>query len=154
MKKTWMIRCVLLSLLTLIGLWALPALAGHHMQADDAAKKVYVCGCGPKAGCDMLAGQPGTAPCGKPLLEKPVLKEDADKIYVCACSDDCTCQLDAADPARCACGKALRAYPKDSVMGCAHGMQPGHGCDKCDKCDKCRKKANCEGCPKPSAPAQ
>jgi len=141
----------LVMLLSLVLLWTVPATADHHMQADDAVKKVYTCGCGPMAGCDRISEQPGTAPCGKPLIEKEVLKEDADKVYVCACADDCKCKLSATDSDKCACGKELRAYPKNPAMGCAHGMQPEGGCDKCASCAK---KPNCSGCPKPAAEAK
>lgn len=129
MKKPLLIQCALMVLLTLVLLWTVPATADHHMAAGDAVKNVYVCGCGPAAKCDTVSEQPGKAPCGKPLIEKQVLKEDADKIYVCACGPECKCGLNQADPAKCACGKELRAYPKAVKPGCAHGMGAG-GCDK------------------------
>lgn len=124
MKKSLLIQCALMVLFTFVLLWTVPA------TADDAARNVYVCGCGPAANCDKIADQPGNAPCGKPLIEKQVLKEDADKLYICACPEGCKCGLNQADPTKCACGKELRAYPKDRKFGCAHGMQPGGGCDK------------------------
>jgi len=124
-KKSLLIQCVLMVLFTLVLLWNVPA------TADDAAKNVYVCGCGPATNCDKIADQPVTAPCGKPLIEKQVLKEDADKVYVCACPEGCKCGLNQVDPTKCACGKELRAYPKKAGKpGCAHGMQPGGGCEK------------------------
>lgn len=139
----------LLFLLSLSLLWIMPA------TADNAVKTVYLCGCGPAANCDKLATEPGKAPCGKELIEKPVLKEDADKIYVCACPADCKCGLNQAAPNKCACGKELRAYPKESKFDCVHGMKPGGGCEKpCAKqaatgCDKpCAKQAP-GGCDKP-----
>jgi hypothetical protein len=138
----------LLVILSLTLMWTVPATADHHMNAADGVKNVYICGCGPACGCDMMADKAGNCPCGKPLLERRVLKEDADKVYVCACADGCNCALDKADPTKCGCGKELRAYPKKPSSGCAHGMQPGGGCDKpCGEkkavgCDKpcCEKK--------------
>ena len=142
-------------LLALVLLWIVPAVAE---KAEDTIRNVYICGCGPACGCDMMAEKPGKCACGKDLLERQVLKEDADKVYVCACGDHCKCALDKNDPSKCGCGKELRAYPKKKPeYGCAHGMQPGGGCDKpcCAKpqagCDKpcCEKKA--AGCDKPCA---
>jgi hypothetical protein len=127
LKKSLAIQCALMVLFTLILLWTVPATADHHMQAANAVKNVYICGCGPACGCNMMAEQPGNCPCGKPMIEKQVLKEEADKVYVCACADNCKCGLNQADPAKCACGKELRAYPKAGKAGCAHGMGAG-GC--------------------------
>ncbi|TLM66799.1 MAG: hypothetical protein FDZ69_05545 [Deltaproteobacteria bacterium] len=135
-KQSLLIQCALVILATLMLLWTVPASAAHHEQAP-AAKNVYICGCGPEAKCDAVAGQPGKAPCGKPLIEKQVLKEDADKVYVCACPDGCKCGLNQADPTKCACGKELRAYPKAAQPNCAKG-----GCDKCAP-------AAAAGCDKP-----
>jgi hypothetical protein len=121
----------LLVLLSLVLLWIVPAVADHHMKADASIKNVYICGCGPACGCNMMAEQPGKCACGKELIEKKVLKEDADKVYVCACADGCNCAMDPNDPTKCGCGKELRAYPKKPMGGCAHGMAPGGGgCDK------------------------
>jgi len=128
LKKSLSVQCALMVLFTLFLLWTVPATADHHMKAGDAVKNVYVCGCGAAAKCDKIADQPGNAPCGKPMIETQVLKEDADKVYVCACGDNCKCALNQADPTKCACGKELRAYPKAGKMGCAHGMGAG-GCD-------------------------
>jgi hypothetical protein len=136
----------ILALFALSLFWIMPATAAHHEQAAAAVKNVYVCGCGPTAQCDRISDQPGNAPCGKPLIEKQVLKEDADKVYVCACPDGCKCGLNQADPTKCACGKELRAYPKASKFDCAHGMKPGGGCDK-----PCAQQATA-GCDKPCAP--
>ncbi|GEM_PF-1422960 len=121
----------LLVVLALVLLWIVPAMA-EQQKADEAIKKVYICGCGPACGCDMMAEKAGNCACGKDLIEKQVLKEDADKVYVCACPDGCKCKADPANPGKCACGKDLRAYPKKKPeYGCAHGMQPGGGgCDK------------------------
>jgi len=116
-KKSLLIQCALMVLFTLVLLWTVPA------TATDAAKHVYVCGC-----CDLVTDQPGKTPCGMPLIEKQVLKEDADKIYVCNCAEGCKCGLNQADPTKCACGKELRAYPKTGKADCAHGMPAG--CDK------------------------
>jgi hypothetical protein len=127
-KKSLIIQCALMVLFTLALLWTVPATADHHMKAGDAVKNVYVCGCGPAAKCDKIADQPGNAPCGKPMIEKQVVREDADKVYVCACGDGCKCAPDQADPTKCSCGKELRAYPKAGKTGCAHGMGAG-GCD-------------------------
>jgi len=134
-KQSLLIQCALMVLVTLVLLWTVPATATQHESAAASVKNVYVCGCGTAAKCDKIADQPGNAPCGKPLIEKQVLKEDADHVYVCACADDCKCALNQADPSKCACGKELRAYPKgDAKMGCAHGMDAG-GCDKpCANC--------------------
>jgi len=150
-KKSLLIQCALLVLLTLVLLWSVPVTADQHQPAA-AVKNIYVCGCGPAANCNAIANQPGKAPCGKPLIEKQVLREDADKIYVCACADDCKCSLNVNEPSKCACGKELRAYPKTGEMGCAHGMPMGGGCDK--HCDSCPKKANCAGCPNMPAAAK
>ncbi len=147
-KKPLVQQCLLMIMAILVLLWTVPATATHHEPAA-AVKNVYICGCGPAAKCDTIADQPGKAPCGMPLIETQVLKEDADKIYVCACGDNCKCSLNQADPSKCACGKELRAYPKNGKMGCAHGMQMAAGCDK--KCDSCPKKADCGGCPKMQA---
>jgi len=137
----------LLVLLSLVLLWTVPASADNHMKTADVPKTVYVCGC-----CNTVADQPGEAPCGMTLVEKQVLKEDADKIYVCACGPDCKCGLNAADPTKCACNKELRAYPKKPMGGCAHGMAPGGG--GCDK--PCCAKPPCEKpcCAKPQAEAK
>ena len=119
----------LLVVLSLALLWTVPATADHHMKAADDLKNVYICGCGPACGCDMMMDKPGKCACGKDLIVKQVLKEDADKVYVCACPDNCKCTPNQADPTKCACGKELRAYPKGAkAAGCAHGMQAG----KCD----------------------
>ena len=133
LKKSLLIQCALMVLFTLLLLWTVPATADHHLPAADAVKadaikNVYICGCGPACGCNTVAAQPGNCPCGKPLIEKQVLKEDADKVYVCACPEGCKCGLDQADPTKCACGKELRAYPKAGKHGCAHGMGAG-ACD-------------------------
>jgi hypothetical protein len=129
---------VLLVLLSLSLLWTVP------VSAEKAGKHVYICGCGTAVGCDKMAAEPGKAPCGKDLLEKPVLKEDADKVYVCACPEGCKCGLNQADPTKCACGKELRAYPKTGKMDCPHGMKSG--------CDKPCAPAAKAGCDKPCAP--
>lgn len=150
-KKSLLIQCALLVLLTLVLLWTVPVTADQHQPAA-AVKNVYVCGCGPAANCNAIADQPGKAPCGKPLIEKQVLREDADKIYVCACADDCKCSLNLNEPSKCACGKELRAYPKTGEMGCAHGMPKGGGCDK--HCDSCPNKADCSCCAKMPAAAK
>lgn len=141
-KSSLPIPCALVLLFSLVLLWAVPAPAADAVKAD-VAKSVYICGCGPACGCDMVAEKPGNCPCGKPLLEKQVLKEDADKVYVCACPDNCKCALHQADPTKCACGKELRAYPKKAGAGCAHAMPD---CAKPD-CGK-------PGCPKAPAPAK
>ena len=143
MKKSLLIQCALMVLFTLVLLWTVPATAAHHVKAADAAKSVYVCGCGPACGCNMVADQPGKCGCGKPLIEKQVLREDADKVYVCACPDGCKCGLNQADPTKCGCGKELRAYPKAAAGkdgACPQAATPA-GCDK-----------PCDGCPnKPAA---
>jgi hypothetical protein len=115
-------------LVSLVLLWTVPATADHHQAAAAAVKNVYICGCGPACGCDMVAEKAGSCPCGKPLIEKQVLKEEADKVYVCACPEGCKCSLSASDPTKCSCGKELRAYPKTGKVACAHRMQGG--CDK------------------------
>jgi hypothetical protein len=121
----------LLILVSLVLLWIVPAVAEQNQPAAESIKNVYICGCGPACGCNMMAETPGKCACGKDLIEKQVLKEDADKVYVCACADGCKCKADPANPGKCACGKELRAYPKKPSYGCAHGMQPGGGgCDK------------------------
>jgi hypothetical protein len=125
LKKSLVTQCALMALFTLVLLWTVPATADHHIKAADAVKSVYICGCGPACGCNMMAEKPGTCPCGKPMIEKQVLKEDADKVYVCACGDGCKCAPDQADPTKCACGKELRAYPKVGKAGCANAMQGG-----------------------------
>lgn len=149
LKKSLMAQCALMVLFTLVLLWTVPA------TADDAAKNVYICGCGTAAKCNAVSDQPGNAPCGKPLIEKQVLKEDADNLYVCACADDCRCGLNQADPAKCACGKELRAYPKAGKVGCAHGIQmggKGGGCDKpCPQGMPADCGKNCAACPKRAA---
>lgn len=122
-KKSLLIQCALMVLFTLVLLSTVPATAAHHEAAG--AKMVYVCGCGPEAKCDAVSAQPGNAPCGKPLVEKQVLKEDADKVYICACPDGCKCGINEADPTKCACGKELRAYPKAAKPDCDKA-----GCDK------------------------
>jgi len=122
LKKSLLTQCVLMVLLTLVLLWTVPA------TATDAVKNVYICGCGPACGCNMMAEKPGACPCGKPMIETQVLKEDADKVYVCACGDRCKCALNQAEPTKCSCGKELRAYPKAGNPGCAHAMPSG--CDK------------------------
>ena len=127
LKKSLAIQCALMVLFTLFLLWTVPATATDTVKAD-AVKNVYICGCGPACGCNMMAEKPGSCPCGKPLIEKQVLKEDADKVYVCACPDNCKCGPNPADPTKCACGKELRAYPKAAKPDCAHGMPAG--CDK------------------------
>lgn len=127
-KSSLAIQCALMVLLSLVLLWTVPAAADHHMKAAEAPKTVYICGCGPAANCNAVSEQPGKAPCGMPLIEKQVLKEDAENYYVCACPEGCKCGLNAADPTKCACGKELRAYPKAGKAGCAHGMPMG--CDK------------------------
>ena len=152
MKKAILYQCALMILLTMVLLWTVPATAAHHEKAADAVKNVYVCGCGTAAKCDKVSAQPGNAPCGKPLIEKQVLKEDADNVYVCACPEGCQCGLSDSDPTKCACGKELRAYPKGAQMGCAHGMQPGGGCDKpCTQAMPADCGKNCASCPKKAA---
>ena len=137
-KPSLSIQCALILLCSLVLLWIVPATADQHGKAAEAAKSVYICGCGPACGCDMVSAQPGNCPCGKPLIEKQVLREDADKVYVCACPDNCKCALNQADPAKCACGKELRAYPKQARAGCVHGMPAGDGkpCAVKPPCDK------------------
>ena len=127
-KSSWGVGALLV-VLSLVLLWIVPAMA-EQQKADASIKNVYICGCGPACGCNVMSEQPGKCACGKDLLEKKVLKEDADKVYVCACADGCNCAIDQNDPTKCACGKELRAYPKHQQHGCAHGMQPGGGCDK------------------------
>lgn len=119
----------LLFLLSLSLLWIMPA------TADNTEKNIYVCGCGTAANCDKVATEPGKAPCGKALIEKQVLREDADKIYVCSCPAGCKCGLNQADSAKCACGKDLRAYPKTGGKGMVGGcdkpcVKAAAGCDK------------------------
>jgi hypothetical protein len=145
-KPSLSIQCALVLLVTLMLLWIVPASADHHMKAAEAVKNVYICGCGPACGCAMVSDQPGSCPCGKPLIEKQVLREDADQLYVCACADDCRCAPNPADPAKCACGKELRAYPKQAKVACAHGMpvaadQPG--CDRSGCAKPCCAKPCC-----------
>jgi len=144
MKKSLLIQCALMVLFTLVLLWTVPATADHHMKAGDAVKNVYICGCGPACGCNMTAEKPGACPCGKPMIEKQVLKEDADKVYVCACGDGCKCAPDQADPTKCSCGKELRAYPKGDKSSCVHKMDAAD-CGK--PCGGCAKKADCGSCP-------
>jgi hypothetical protein len=128
-KPSLPIHCALVMLCALALLWTVPVTAAQQQNGADAAKQVYVCGCGPAADCNAIADQPGKAPCGKPLLEKPVLKEDADYVYVCPCPAGCQCGLSASDPTQCSCGKTLRAYPKQARSGCMHGS----GCAGCNK---------------------
>jgi hypothetical protein len=127
-KQSLLIQCALVVLFSLVLLWTVPASADQQVNAAAEVKTVYICGCGPACGCNMMVEKPGNCPCGKPMIEKQVLKEDADKVYVCACEGDCKCGLNQADPTKCACGKELRAYPKANRPGCAHGMPAG--CDK------------------------
>ena len=140
-KQSLSIQCALVVLASLLLLWTVPAAADHHLAhlaAAETVKHVYTCGCGTACGCDTIADQPGNCPCGKPLIEKQVLREDADKVYVCACPDDCKCSLNQADPAKCACGRELRAYPKQARAGCAHGMPVAADRPACAKpcCEK------------------
>ena len=128
-KPTLSIQCALVTLVALALLWTVPVTAAQQQAATDAVKQVYVCGCGPATACNAIAAQPGKAPCGKPLIEKQVLREDADNVYVCACPEGCKCGVSVSDPGKCACGKELRAYPKQARPGCAHGM----GCAGCNK---------------------
>jgi hypothetical protein len=141
-RQPLLIQCALVILFSLLLLWTVPATAAQDQPQADAAKTVYICGCGPACACDMVSDQPGACPCGKPLLERQVLKEDADKIYVCACADDCKCALHQADPTKCACGKELRAYPKVRKHACAHGMASAT-----PPCANCPQQADCAGCP-------
>lgn len=150
LKKSLLIQCALMTLFAMLVLATVPATAAHH-EAAEGAKNIYICGCGPQANCSMAADQPGSAPCGKPLLEKQVLKEDETSVYVCACPEGCQCGLSESDPAKCACGKELRAYPKDADKRRPHAMMPA-GCGKV--CDDCPNKAGCSGCPKAQAEAK
>jgi hypothetical protein len=129
MKPSLSIQCALVMLCALALLWNVPDTAAQQQGATDAVKHVYVCGCGPTADCNAIAAQPGKAPCGKPLVDKPVLKEDADHVYVCPCPEGCECGLSATEPGKCSCGKELRAYPKQARVGCMHNS----GCAGCTK---------------------
>jgi hypothetical protein len=175
LKPSLLLQSALIALCSFALLWTAPATADQP-QADPA-KFVYICGCGTEVGCNVIFAEPGQAPCGRPLIERQVLKEDAAQLYVCACPESCKCGLNPDDPSKCACGKALRVYPKPGtqVTGSAHHMPvaaqpPCAGCPKhadcagCPKakaaevqapCANCPKHADCPGCPKmPEAAAQ
>lgn len=124
-KQSLLIQCALVILASLLLLWTVPATADHHQPKADAVKHVYLCGCGPAGGCERVASEPATAPCGKPLVEKKVLKEDAEFLYVCACPAGCDCGLSETDPTKCSCGQDLRAYPQVGKPGCVHGAPEG-----------------------------
>jgi len=97
---------------------------GAGKKAPDGYR--YVCNCGPDCKCGSNAAKPGNCACGKPMIMKKVLAEDAANYYVCGCPD---CQCDAKnpkDPAQCSCGKALKPFPKKGAYACA--------CSGCD-CD-------------------
>ena len=86
----------------------------------------YVCNCGPDCKCGSNAAKPGNCSCGKPMIMKQVLAEDATNYYVCGCAD-CTCNAkNPKDPSQCSCGKALKAFPKKGAYSCAC---PGCDCD-------------------------
>jgi len=146
-KQSLSIRYLPVFLISLMLLWTVSAVADHHEPSAAAVKNVYVCGCGPASGCDRIADQPGSCPCGKPLIEKQVLGEEADRVYVCACADDCKCAPNPTDPAKCACGKELRAYPKQVKVACAQGLpaaadRPGCAQPCCEK--PCCQKPCCQ----------
>jgi hypothetical protein len=124
-KQSLLIQCALVILVSLLLLWTVPATADQPQAAADTVKKVYICGCGPAGGCERVASEPATAPCGKPLVEKQVLKEDADYLYVCGCPQGCSCGLSESEPTRCSCGQELRAYPQVGKPGCVHGAPEG-----------------------------
>jgi hypothetical protein len=144
LKPSLLIQSALVVLCSFALLWTVPATADQPQA--ESVKYVYICGCGTDVGCNMVFAQPGNAPCGKPFIEKQVLREDADKVYVCACPGDCKCGLNQSDPAKCACGKELRAYPQPTGMraDCPHAMQPEA---KQPPCAGCAKKPDCAGCP-------
>jgi len=125
LKQSLLIQCALLILASLLLLSTVPATADQHQPQAEVAKNVYLCGCGPQGGCERVAAEPAVAPCGKPLIEKKVLKEDADHLYVCACPAGCDCGLSESDPTKCTCGQDLRAYPQVGKPGCVHGAPEG-----------------------------
>lgn len=136
-KSPLIIQCALVVLATLLLLWTVPASADHHMKPAEAAKTVYVCGCGPACACQTIADQPGKCRCGKELVERQVVKEEADKVYVCACPDGCKCGAGQGEPVKCACGKEPMVFPKAGKMaGCAHQMGDKAAAEPCACCAK------------------
>jgi hypothetical protein len=86
----------------------------------------YVCNCGPECQCGSNAAKPGNCACGKPMVLKKVLAEDAANYYVCGCPD-CKCDaLNPKNPKQCSCAKELKAFPKKGAYTCAC---PGCDCD-------------------------
>ncbi len=165
LKPSLLLHTLMVACCSLVLLWTVPATADQPQA--DGVKHIYVCGCGPTCDCATTSSQPGNCRCGKPLVEKQVLKEDADKVYVCACPEDCKCGVNPADPTKCACGKELRAYPKPTGMlaDCPHAapsaaQPPCAGCPHHADCAGCPKmpaagqQAPCAGCPKMPAAGQ
>jgi hypothetical protein len=86
----------------------------------------YVCNCGPECQCGSNAAKPGNCACGKPMVMKKVLAEEAANYFVCGCKD-CTCNAkNPNDTNQCSCGKPLKAFPKKGAYTCAC---PGCDCD-------------------------
>lgn len=85
----------------------------------------YVCACGPECLCATNCDKPGNCACGKPLMQKKILRVFPDSFGVCP---DPNCALNT--PSRllpntqCECGKPYQKFPKRGAYGCA--------CQGCD----------------------
>ncbi len=114
-------RNTIFALMAVLLLSAALATVTIAAPADGASvgKTVYTCACGDACPCNTVAAEPGKCSCGKELMERTVLKVDAENIYVCNCGAKCKCTGVSADGAKCSCGKELRAFPKADKVGCA-----------------------------------
>jgi len=73
----------------------------------------YICGCAMATGCQLSYDHPGTCPCGKPLFEKKIIREDEKYYYISRCTEpNSKCTQSPGDENKCTCGKELFALEK------------------------------------------
>lgn len=119
MRKWNLLAGVVLALVV-----AVAAVAAEKAQMVlKPGDEVYVCNCGEKCPCEMMAKQEGNCTCGNPLAKGKVTKVEPGKAvvsingkeqsfktagkYACACGPTCKCGSISQTPGKCVCGSPM-----------------------------------------------